>query len=213
MKTIKFLPIFIGLLLFAACGDEEKEEVNDTPLYEYEVKDLPAVVVEQSHLDGYWIEVSKKEYLYTGKFQYIGDRIFYERMIETSTTYDINDFSRDYNGGEGVENALSSFVLMKNGDCDYMSQYRMYYLLDNSTSFSMRGFWNYLDNGIIHVVIVDKQQYSEDKVINIDYKIISFDGDEMTLRQMGEHMVVDEVFKRFDIERVNQVLKQEKETL
>lgn len=215
MKTIKFLPIFIGLLLsFAACGDEEKEEVSDNISYEYEVQNLPAINVDKSRLKGYWIETSKKECFYGGPSKTVGDNIYYHRMYTPQyTTYDINDFSRDYNGGEGVENALSSFVLMKNGDCDYMSQYRMYYLLDNSTSFSMRGFWNYLDNGIIHVVIFNKQEYSDDEEINIDYKIISFDGEEMTLRLTDGSTVVDRVFKKFDIETVNEILEKEKETL
>ena len=215
MKTIKFLPIFIGLLLsFVACGDEEKEEVSDNISYEYEVQDLPAIKVDKSRLKGYWIEISKKESVYGGLYKTVEDKIYYQRMYYTQyTTYDINDFSRDYNESEGLKNALSSFVLMQNGDCDYLSQYRMYYLLDNSPSFAMRGYWCYLDNGIIHVVIFNKQEYSDDEEINIDYKIISFDGDEMTLRQMEGCMVVDKVFKRFDIETVNQALAKEKETL
>lgn len=215
MKTIKFLPIFIGLLLsFAACGDDEKEEVNNEPLYQYEVQNLPAIEVDKSRLKGYWIETSKKECVYGGLSKTVGDNIYYERIFyKLYTTYDINDFSRDYNGEEGVENALSSFVLMQNGDYDYLSQYRMYYISDNSPAFSMRGYWGYIGNGIIHVVLVDRQQYSDDVVINIDYKIISFNGDEMTLRMMEENTVIDRVFQRFDIETVNQALAKEKEML
>lgn len=216
MKTIKFLPIFIGLLLsFAACGDEEKEEVKDETLYQYEVQNLPAIDVNISRLKGYWIETSEKVCIYGGLSKTVGDNIYYERLYEKRcTTYDINDFSHDYNGGEGFENAWRSFMLMPNGDCDDLYQYRMYYLKDNSPSFSMRGYWGgYINDGIIHVVIVNKQQYSDDEVINIDYKIISFNGDEMTLRIMEKSTVIDRVFKRFDIETVNQVLEKEKEML
>ncbi|MEE0083865.1 MAG: hypothetical protein UE068_06565 [Paludibacteraceae bacterium] len=211
-----FLPILmIGLLFsFSACGDDEKDEVKDETLYQCVLENLPAIEVGESLLKGYWIETSEKKCFYGGLSKTVGDNIYYERMYEKQyTTYDINDFSRDYNESEGVKNALSSFVLMQNGDCDYLSQYRMYYILDNSPSFQMRGYWCYLNNGFIHVVIINKQEYSDDEEINIDYKIISFDGDEMTLRQMGEYMVVDKVFKRFDIETVNQALAKEKEML
>lgn len=211
MKTIKFLPIFIGMLLsFAACGDEEKEEVNNEPLYQYEEKDLPAIVINKSQLDGYWIEVSSEGRYYAGKSQTIGDRIYHERMYDKrSILYDINDFSHS-----GDNNAWCAFSFMPKGNCDYLAQYRMCYLFkENSLSLEMEGYWDY-NNGIIHVYIVRKQEYSnEDDKISIDYKIISFDGDEMTLRQMEENMVVDKVFRKFDIERVNQVLEQEKETL
>lgn len=215
MKTIKFLPIFIGLLLsFAACGDEEKEEVNNEPLYQYEVQDLPAIEVDKSRLKGYWIETSKKECVYGGQSKTVVDKIYYEHIFyNIYTTYDINDFSHDHNGEEGVKNAWSSFVLMQNGDCDDLSQYRMYYISDNSPSAAMRGSWGYIGNGIIHVVLVDRQQSSDDVVINIDYKIISFNGDEMTLRMMEENTVIDRVFQRFDIETVNQALAKEKEML
>lgn len=207
MKTIKFLPIFIGLLLsFAACGDEEKEEVNNDPLYQYEVQDLPAVVVEQSHLDGYWIEVSSKEYVYTGKFQYVGDRVFYERMYETSTTYDIDDFSHS-----GDNNAWCAYVIMPEEHCDYLAQYRMCYLFkEDSPSLRLRGNWFYLNDGIIHVHIIKEDDGEE---INIDYKIVSYKGTEMTLRQKSDKMVVEKVFKKFDISRVNEVLNNEKENL
>lgn len=211
-----FLPIvMIGLLFsFSACGDDEKDEVKDDTLYQCVVENLPAIDVDKSRLKGYWIETSEKVCIYGGLSKTVGDNIYYERMYENQyTTYDINNFSRDYNGGEGVENALGSFVLMQNGDYDYLSRYRMYYLSDNSPSFSMRGIWVYLNNGIIHVVIVNKQQYSDDEVINIDYKIISFNGDEMTLRIMEKNTVIDRVFKRFDIETVNQALEKEKEML
>lgn len=214
MKTIKFLPIFIGMLLsFAACGDDEKDEVKDETLYQCVVQDLPAIEVDKSRLKGYWIETSEKECVYGGLSKTVGDNIYYEHRYEKKyTTYDINNFSRDYNGGEGFENAWSSFVLMQNGDCDFLSQYRMYYLLDNSPSFSMRGYW-WHDNGIIHVFLVNKQQHSDDVVINLDYKIISFNDDEMTLRQMEKNTVIDMVFKRFDIETVIQALAKEKKML
>ena len=211
-----FLPILmIGLLFsFSACGDEEKDEVKDETSYQYEVQNLPAIEVDKSRLKGYWIETSKKECVYGGQSKTVGDKIYYEHIFyNIYTTYDINDFSRDYNGEEGVENALKSFVLMQNGDCDYLGQYRMYYITDNSPSFSMRGSWGYIGNGIIHVVLVDRQQSSDDVVINIDYKIISFNGDEMTLRMMEESTVIDRVFQRFDIETVNQALAKEKEML
>lgn len=233
MKTVKFLPIFVGLLLsFAACGDEEKEEVNNEPLYQYEVQDLPAVVVEQSHLDGYWIEVLRKECNYGGKSKRVGDRIFFEKMYTNfSKIFDTNDFSYDYNevepqynnGYEGSYNAWSSYIIMPDGGSDYMYNYRMYYLFKDEYPSSrwstLSGNWYYL-NGIIHVHIVDKQPYSEDREWDEDYKIISYKGNEMTLRSMVEFespllsvSVYDRVFRKFDIESVNAMLDKEKENL
>lgn len=211
-----FLPILmIGLLFsFSACGDDEKDEVKDETLYQYEVQDFPAIEVKGSQLDGCWIETKCKKCFYGGKSQTVGDRIYYEKLIETqSTTYDINDFSFDSNRVEGIENAWSSFVFMQNGDCDYLSQYRKHYLF--SPSFEMGGHWTYLYNGIINVHLVDKQQYSEDREWDEKYKIISYKEDEMTLRQIGvgENNVYDKVFRKFDIESVNAMLDKEKENL
>lgn len=226
-----FLPILmIGLLFsFSACGDDEKDEVKDETLYQYEVQDFPAVVVEKYHLDGYWIEVSSKECNYGGKSKKVGDRICFEKMYTTYTnTFDINDFSYDYEdpnpSREDVKyNAWSSHIITPDGEYDYLSNYRMCYLFKDmypsSRWSTLSGNWYYL-NGIIHVHIVDKQQYSEDREWDEEYKIISYKGNEMTLREMIEYespllssSVVDKVFKKFDIESVNAMLDKEKENL
>lgn len=228
-----FLPILmIGLLFsFSACGDEEKDEVKDETLYQYELQDFPEVVVEKYHLDGCWIEVLRKECNYGGKSKRVGDRIYFEKMyVNFSKTFDTNDFSYDYNevepqnnnGYEGSYNGWSSYIIMPDGGCDFMHNYRMYYLCKDEPSSrwsTLSGNWYYL-NGIIHVHIVDKQPYSEDRELDEDYKIISYKGNEMTLRNIIEHespllsvSVYDRVFKKFDIESVNAMLDKEKEDL
>lgn len=229
-----FLPILmIGLLFsFSACGDDEKDEVKDETLYQYEVQDFPEVVVEKYHLDGCWIEVSSKECNYGGKSKRVGNRICFEKMYTTfSKTFDTNDFSYDYNdvepqnnnGYEGSYNAWSSHIIMPDGGYDYMYNYRMYYLFKDEYPSSrwstLSSNWYYL-NGIIHVHIVDKQPNSEDREWDEDYKIISYKGNEMTLRNMIEYespllsaSVVDRVFRKFDIESVNAMLDKEKENL
>ena len=214
-----FLPILmIGLLFsFSACGDDEKDEVKDETLYQYEVQDFPAIEVKGSQLDGCWIETKCKKCFYGGKSQTVGDRIYYEKMIETqSTTYDINDFSFDSNRVEGIENAWSSHIIMPDGGYDYLSDYRMYYLFKDESYWStLSGHWTYLYNGIINIHLVDRQQYSEDREWDEKYKIISYKEDEMTLRQIGvgEKNVYDKVFRKFDIESVNAMLDKEKENL
>lgn len=209
MKTIKFLPIFIGMLLsFAACGDEEKEEVNNDPLYQYEVQDLPAVVVDQSHLDGYWIEVSRTECYYLGMSQKVGNSIYYERMSSRTFTFDIDNFDYNTKGrGDDYYNAWSSKIFTPEGGYDILHNYKMNYLYKDVYK-SLSGNWYYL-NGIIYVHIVNEDGDESD----IEFKIISYKGNEMTLRQAEGSTVVDRVFKKFDIEPVNEILKKEKETL
>ena len=229
-----FLPILmIGLLFsFSACVDDEKDEVKDETLYQYELQDFPEVVVEKYHLDGCWIEVLRKECNYGGKSKRVGDRIYFEEMyVNFSKTFDTNDFSYDYNevepqnnnGYEGSYNGWSSYIIMPDGGCDFMYNYRMYYLCKDEYPSSrwstLSGNWYYL-NGIIHVHIVDKQPYSDDREWDENYKIISYKGNEMTLRNIIEHgsqlssvSVYDRVFKKFDIESVNAMLDKEKEDL